>query len=748
MMAKRQKRTCGWTAGIVFGLAVAPVGRALEIPDAGPVGADLALAAAEHYAAERWPGCRFLDMTPYLALSGSTNAFAVQFALPGSAIADVAELRTSARARRQRLEAALYGGERVDGGPPAATLPLNPVDSSGSLPERIGAGQQAFEEVTLVLEAPAGADGGAVRTGVRTLARERADARRAVYRAAHALALPEEVGTVIVAANMELFPLLERFNGTAPHIRYAGPARRALGGRLEQSRGPLAVYYLGPLSYFAAMEAYDGIENEAQEVLVDVRSGLTYDLDEQVRISRSGGVWRAPAGRNRLSTRDVWRRVVVEGGAGAGGEGRRVTGVPLCWQEAEGANASGPCAAAQVLAHWNDRGFPVLVGGGESAAGQLDELVISLMHAMRYHPVSGVFGRDVPGAIVSVCNDPRYGRELAFESERVERVHWERDVRAELDAGRPFLYHCRQFADSPFFSHFSVAVGYRCGLNHMLELQTADAPDTIHELNRDNVPGAVEELVKIRAGATPAFDCLFVDAFEGAPCAWTLAGDGPAPRWLLSDARSLKPAAPEGALWGNGAWSFHGWAGEDGAATGRAWMVRGPVSTAGRLNGELSVYLWSDVPAELTGDGFALLASLDGRRFGGRLFRGTGQWVRCALDLADVPGVGNVLNRPGVWLALWMERSGIWQGEGYYADRAALRVSRADACTFPVSFPGRWVSVAVWDQSKGVWHKQRERYAPSRIRISNLANGAWYWVGIWDYGAGEWGFRAWYMRQE
>ena len=67
--------------------------------------------------------------------------------------------------------------------------------------------------------------------------------------------------------------------------------------------------------------------------------------------------------------------------------------------------------------------------------------------------------------------------------------------------------------------------------------------------------------------------------------------------------------------------------------------------------------------------------------------------------------------------------------------------------TFPASFPGAWVAIAVWDSAAGDWILVRDVKSPDEFVFTGAVSGRWYWVGMWDYSTGSWAFGGWYMRQ-
>jgi hypothetical protein len=68
------------------------------------------------------------------------------------------------------------------------------------------------------------------------------------------------------------------------------------------------------------------------------------------------------------------------------------------------------------------------------------------------------------------------------------------------------------------------------------------------------------------------------------------------------------------------------------------------------------------------------------------------------------------------------------------------------AVRLPVSFPGRWIAVTVWDAAAGAWFVNENKYAPTSVAIRNVLGGRWYLLGLWDYSEGRWVLQEWFTR--
>lgn len=131
-----------------------------------------------------------------------------------------------------------------------------------------------------------------------------------------------------------------------------------------------------------------------------------------------------------------------------------------------------------------------------------------------------------------------------------------------------------------------------------------------------------------------------------------------------------------------GSWS--GWPG-DGCADGwspyngydadmDSWMVLGPVSTSGAKKGTLKFKYWLDT--EYGYDYLHYCASADGSNFYCSATSGwsANKWKSGTLNLANVPGWGNMLGYSQVWIAFVFTSDINVQYEGVYIDEINLTV--------------------------------------------------------------------------
>ncbi|MEM6455853.1 MAG: hypothetical protein AAF772_12215 [Acidobacteriota bacterium] len=102
-----------------------------------------------------------------------------------------------------------------------------------------------------------------------------------------------------------------------------------------------------------------------------------------------------------------------------------------------------------------------------------------------------------------------------------------------------------------------------------------------------------------------------------------------------------------------------------------SWMVHGPFDLTDAAGAVARLRYWLDT--EPDEDLLRLLASNDGFFFGGVEVSGTsGGWQDLSLDLADVPGEGDLTGSPEVWVAIVFTSGAGVVGEGAYVDRVRI----------------------------------------------------------------------------
>jgi len=645
--------------------------------------------AARFYGEERWPGCRIISITPYYAFDGSINAYAVQFAKKGSPLAGETEINAQFLLGEQRLdevkanrpvpainEDAAVAGNGANGGPlPSAATVASQGPSTAGI------------QVVLPPEAPA--DAGQAPEEAAKQKEAYATWRQQVRAAANDAVLPDQVGTAIIAARHDLYPLLERFDGVAPHIQFQTKVRRLAAIPKDQAKPVARTFYVGPMAYFHEPATPKALATAAPAQVVNPLSEQVFDLTAKKATALQGRLAAAEPGKWPVPPQEVWNSIELTGVPPTakepvllGSPTYAIQGVPYYHQDDYGANSCGPVASAQALGYWDDNGYGNLIDNGYSTTGHEEELIYNLMRAEGYDPNVGTYDNAIKPGIEAVCNTDGYGRNVNMTVyELAHSVAWNPDIVGEINWKRPFVFGNFDTASYPYWAHFTTGVGYNQTSGHLLYVNYNYPPDTPKELNWDNIAQANQHQYKIGRNSA-MFDCPWSEDFEGNTSAHWKKGGNSAGTWMdtIYRAHNYTPNCyPPPA--GNKAFSSY-CVGSQVPPPGpypknaNGWMSYGPFSTVGKSSGELSAYIWRRIPETDGSDYVGLFASVDGTNFSGAKFFGDyPSWNRCTLDLANVYGLGNTMNRSQVWVAIWFHSDGDnFVGEGAYVDDIAIRL--------------------------------------------------------------------------
>ena len=673
---------------------------------AADVSRPLVTKAARFYGEQRWPGCRIVSVTPYYAFDGSINAYAVQFAREGSPLETEAGIKEQVAAGEDRLN-------KVRGSRPKAPIDdmaeaardmsvADPAQRGGPVFENRGpttAGIRVVLPSTVVAKA-------SERQKAAALYKERLAAwRRDVRAAANEAVLPDQIGTVLIAARRDVYPLLERFDGVAPHLKFQAKIRRLAAIPKDQPEAVARTFYVGPMAFFHEPATATGTVKATPERVINPLAEQVFDLRVQKATGSQGRLPAAAFGKLAIAPEQFWDSIDKKGVAPKTGEpgpsatpAFPIVGVPYYHQDDYGAGCCGPNATAQALGYWDDNGYGNLVDNGHANNGHEDELIFALMKAQNYNPSNGTYGNKIAPGLVAVCNYNTYGNELSFSSSEIGSPSWGGDIKGEIIHRRPFVYFNWDTNSYPNWAHFTTAMGYNEDAGHILFVNYNYSPDTPYELNWDNISSQNEFMYPVKPGGTPMFDTIWTEDFEDSTLAeWSFRSQGLyPPSWGRTSYRSHvstpHPSPPNG----NPAFSAycHPWFGSPPGPYVHnmdAMMVLGPFSTY-KSSGELSAYIWRRIP-DTNGDAIALMASLDGSGFSGTAYFGNVPvWQRCALDFSNVYGLGNILNKSQVWVGIWFVTDSDGPvGEGAYVDDVVIKLEPATHFTVCSPFKGeKW----------------------------------------------------------
>lgn len=652
------------------------------------VSMDLIRKAARFYGEERWPECRIVSITPYLATDGATNAYAVQFSKKPSSLdteQDVAAAAALARDHEKTVRA-----EKPAPLEPPKT-PSDPAAHASVIPAIVQNAGGASGKVRVHLPSAVLAAGDADREQIHRYEERLQEWRKRVRDAANASVLRDEVGTVILAARTDLYPLLERFDGVAPHVKDL-PKIRRLTGLPDDSPAPIRrTFYLGPGAFFHEPTGRLQPSSVAPSVLIDPKAERTFDMSRKTAGSGNGRLPSAPSGKNPIPPAQFWKNLDADGIPLRSSDRPRplgsdtIPGVPYYHQDDYGAACCGPCASAQALGYWDDNGYGNLVDNGSATTGHEEELIYDLMRAENYGPSVGTYGSAIEPGIEAVCNAAAYGNNLDFNVVSDYAVDWTTDITTQIANNHPFVYFNWNTVLYPYWAHFTTGTGYNDDAIHLLYVHYNYPPDTPHELNWDAISPDNEAIYKVSPGTTPSFDCVWSEDFEGAfpNASWSVGDNGGSPgHWDETSYRSHNITTNPSPPGGDSSWSAYC---VDSAVSApgpypnniNGWMIQGPLSTLGRADGEISAYLWRVITDGGTSDDWVgLLASTNGVDFSGNSWWGNSpSWNQCTLALTNVYDLGNLMNHSQVWVAVWFQSDALLSSEGAYVDNVTIKLS-------------------------------------------------------------------------
>jgi len=183
---------------------------------------------------------------------------------------------------------------------------------------------------------------------------------------------------------------------------------------------------------------------------------------------------------------------------------------------------------------------------------------------------------------------------------------------------------------------------------------------------------------------TPAgWEILVNEGFEGDfPGWWQVYDAGASGGEYYWEKRACRPFAGGYSGWvvGGGLDGANLACGSNYPSNVEAWMIFGPFSLEGATAAELRYKLWLNT--EEGPDRLCRLASTDGLNFAGTCTSGnTAGWTDRVLNLANVPGLGNLLGQAEVWIALEFTTDSVnTKPEGGYVDDVVLRVCPGGTC--------------------------------------------------------------------
>lgn len=553
-----------------------------------------------------------------------------------------------------------------------------------------------------------------------------------------------QVGTVIVSARYDVYPLIERFSGPAPHVAAAAALADAVGVGADPLGRIVKSYFLGPMRVL-------------HEVSVSGRGSTLVDEAGRPAVQAnlttgSGRLAPSPLGNLPFTPREMWESIdsgkavstaaasspatrMSSGESSASSStGNMINDLPCLWGDYRSADPRWE-AEVEVTAYWDRHGYGNIVDNAQS------------FYVPSYTALSGDFGRvfnlpdvdfDPPvdetlvaPAMMTVLNSPDYGNDLAFNVVYQAPFSWA-DITNEIDHGRPFIYHnlSRDAMQNAWL--YSAGIGYSYDTYHMIYIHPGygyPVYGNVVEINYDAIPSDTQGIYKVSPNGTPTFDCYWSENFDvgyddGWPM-WTLGKAAASPGgWAKSQMHHHRPR-------GGGMSAF---CDDAKIATGGYrgnlddWAQIGPFSTRGKTSGEVSAYVWQNLAP---GDALRFEASTDGANWSGMAMTGSyTNWTKRILDLTNVFGQGNLMNKPKVWFRLRFTsgpNGGTGGYEGAYVDDLVIKLNGSGLPPDPPT--GIWASSGLYTDKVVVSWNEVPGAVSYRVYRSDISNGTYTELG-------------------
>ncbi len=646
------KRT-GFFMFIVF-VFVFNISMAQELDNSVPI--SLIEKAAKYYAEEKWQGCRLISSTPYYALDGSINAYAIHFAKSNSTISSEDELKIAVSAAEEKLE--IIENQKPEN---KFNKSITEIKDSSQISEPLK-DYNAYNKW-----------------------------RRELRTARNKSVLADEIGTVLISARYDLYPLLEMHDGVAAHLKFQSKVKKLSGIDSKLERGIRKNYYFGPFAYF--FEPEDGTKSDSNipNKLVNPINDDVQDNIKQKKNLSDGKLKSAPPSKNKISPQDYWAAFESTGFPPKAVKNKNtkltynmIENVPYYHQDDYGPASCGAVSSAQALGYWDAKGYGNMVDNGSAVRdeGHEDEHIFNCMRAVEYDHTTNTGNL---WKLIKVANDSEYANHLNFTTSSDRNIDWEDDIVDEIDRGYPFVYANWQGDKYPYWGHGTTGRGYEVKTDgqHILYVNYNYWPDEPYILNWDNIDSDNEQIDEVHTNNTTKFDCIWSEDFEGEMPAdfWERVNLGLTSGWEVVSHRSHNITVDPQPPGGNTSYSLHQQLSSSPFVGGvDTILLYGPFGTMGRTSGSITFYLWKDIPDN---DDFLYVGiTTDKISFHGtNFYRGVDKnWKKITIDLANVPGYGSALNKSKIWIAFrFFSDNDTNSGEGVYIDDFYISLNQSSA---------------------------------------------------------------------
>ena len=691
--------------------------------------------AGDYYAQNRWPGCRMISMTPYYALDGSINGWAIMYVKKGCPFESQEDLiRASAKGVARFNKMGGYIGaktarqNKIPGAKPG-DIPKSKDTKLIPPEDQKDAELQGYISFTIPPEVMEKSTEEAEKRNLELSRRKNElNRRQKTFEAAEkAAVLTDQVGTIVMAARSDLYPVLEAYSGLAPHLRYRSAAMRISDSEEKVMSKVERTCYLGPLLYLLEPDYAPKQKDGLPSILIDPLQGISFDMTKKKFPVGAGRLPSASGKKQKIPSEEVWASFAKKGVPP-----KELTkdpnplpdhyceGVPFYHQQKYGSNSCGPTTCATIMGYWDLNGYGDLIDNGETLSDVYSdvhvwEAAFHLMECVDYDDWFGTWPWDIDEGIERFASWNRYGNNTNINGIQRYSFSWN-EFEEELDAGKPPIWNWWIDWYDVSTGHFSAVVG--ADEDHMIYVHPnwyGYSRDNPYSTNWDNVFGVEEWIIKVHPSASK-YDCVWSEDFESTWGPWMWLSYGASEHyWGVTSFRAHTRTADPYPPLGSTSYSAY-CVGQNIDPPGpyppnvNNALVFGPFSTLGRTSGDFKAS-FKFPTSDTENDKFALLASVDGLSFEGLWYGKHSDWVRAHFNLEDdVLNIGSLMNREKVWVGLWFySNDDDNTGEGAYADSVTIRLRpRLDPLPAPQNVnatQGNTGGVFVtWDPVPGATH--------------------------------------------
>lgn len=721
-------------------------GYSIAQTDESYVSEDLVRKAATYYAKYNIQNPQILSITPYYAFDGSINAYAVQFAK------DISSAPISEEKIKQEMSKAQDNVSKMESEKPSAKenkmdIDTKIVNTELAIPplNNLQSGQDNFFE-TKESSSSAGDSWVSVipeifeesvkasyerNKEIANVKMQNSEWEKNYHKAMLDAVLVDKIWTIVISARYDQYPMLEAYDGVAPHLRYTDTIKKLSEQTIGKNIVINKTYFLAPCFYIMEVNNNSIKNDENSSILINPINEEIIDKNKIEKLKNKGRLKSTSGIRNEIRSETVWESIDrtgfppkemikesaifahtnlsdISGNVNLDNTfilseptktptptptpmpKHYIPGVPYYLQKRYDKNSCGPTSSATVCGYWDMHGYGNLIDNGDGMAhdgfqeGNVWEAVYHLMECVNYNRYIGTWPWDIDDGVKKFSNEAPYANFSYIYSDATYYYSWS-DIVNTIDKKRPPIFNWWVENYDVSTGHFATIVG--CDDDHVIYVHpnwSGYSTNYPLKVNLDNVASEETWLLEFYPPLTSLpYDCIWSEDFEAYWGSWIWYSDGAAQaKWWSSNYHAhnmtYDPYPPCGSKTSNH--SAYCYPLDKIKKTGSHYvsnmsgaLIYGPFSTLERTSGEMFAFVSNNATDQ--DDKLGLLASVDGKNFSGDWYGRINDWTYKKLDLNNVPGLGNLMGKNKVWVALWFKSDEDTQvGEGAYVDDLTIRL--------------------------------------------------------------------------